>query len=130
VIYIDSSVVLAHLFGEDRAPPAHIWDLGIVSSRLLEYEIWNRMHARGHGHSNASLIATVIGRFAFVELGRDVLGRLREPFPIPVRTLDAIHLASVAYLMGKRQNVELLTYDERMLDAARAMELPLLSITS
>lgn len=130
MIYIDSSVVLAHLFGEDRAPPAHVWDLGVVSSRLLEYEIWNRMHARGRAHSNASLIATVIGRFGFVELGRDVLGRLCEPFPISVKTLDAIHLASVEWLIAKRQNVELLTYDERMLAAARAMKIPLSSIAS
>jgi hypothetical protein len=104
-----------------------VWDQGLVSSRLLEYEVWNRIHARGLSRSHADLASAFIGRFSFVELGRDVLTRALEPFPTAVRTLDAIHLASVDYLLGKRQRIELLSYDERMLTAARAMRIPLLS---
>ena len=125
MIYLDSSVALAHLFGEERAPPADVWDRGVVSSRLLEYEIWNRVHARGLAHLYAKSVSVTIGRFAFIELGQDVLARLREPFPVPVKTLDAIHLASVEHLIVKRQKVELLTYDDRMWSAAKAMKIPL-----
>jgi hypothetical protein len=36
VIYVDSSVVLAQLLGEERAPPEWLWDENLVASRLLE----------------------------------------------------------------------------------------------
>jgi hypothetical protein len=47
VIYLDTSVALAQLLAEDRLPAERIWDEQLVSSRLLEYELWNRLHARG-----------------------------------------------------------------------------------
>jgi hypothetical protein len=55
VIHLDSSVALAHLLVEDRVPPAALWTEPLVSSRLLEYELWTCIHApprplaRGHG---------------------------------------------------------------------------------
>jgi len=42
-----------------------------------------------------------------------------------VRTLDALHLASIEFLRSRRQAVELLSYDERLLAAARALRIPL-----
>ena len=46
MIYLDTSVALAQLFGETRRPPADLWSQPLVSSRLLEYELWTRVHAR------------------------------------------------------------------------------------
>jgi len=46
VIYVDSSVLLAQLFAEDRRPPPTLWDEPLIASRLAEYEVWNRLHAR------------------------------------------------------------------------------------
>ena len=37
---------LAHLLAEDRRPPASLWSETLVASRLLEYEIRTRLHAR------------------------------------------------------------------------------------
>jgi hypothetical protein len=48
-----------------------------------------------------------------------------EPFPIPVRTLDGLHLASIEFLRARRQTVELASYDERLLAGARALHIPL-----
>jgi hypothetical protein len=45
MIYLDSSVALAHLLAEDRFPPDLLWDQQLVSSRLLECEVWNRINA-------------------------------------------------------------------------------------
>ena len=47
MIYLDTSVALAHLLAEARAPDSGLWDEVLVSSRLLQYEIWNWLHARG-----------------------------------------------------------------------------------
>jgi len=125
VIYLDTSVVLAHLLAEDRSPPDSIWQQPLVASRLLEYETWTRIHARGLGHSHGQAARTMIGRLALIELTPPVLARVLEPFPVSVRTLDAIHLASLEFLRSRGQAVELASYDERMLAAARALRIPL-----
>lgn len=44
-----------------------------------------------------------------------------EPFPAAVRTLDDLHLASIEFLRARGQTVELATYDQRLLAAARAL---------
>ncbi len=125
MIYVDTSVALAHLLAEDRRPPDALWTEELVTSRLLEYETWNRLHgmelARSHGDPARSLLA----RFAWVELRRDVLERALAPFPAPVRTLDALHLASISYLGQIGKEPKLATYDRRMREAAQAMGLRL-----
>ena len=63
----------------------------------------------------------LLARLAMLELERPVLARALEPFPVPVRTLDAIHLASAVFLRDQRQEVTVMTYDVRMGDAARAL---------
>ncbi len=118
MIYLDTSVVLAHLLGEDRAPPTSIWSQPLISSRLLEYEAWTRIHAMNLSGTHAEPLRLLLGRVALVELARPVLARALEPFPVPVRTLDALHLASVDFLRRQNQDVELATYDQRMLKAA------------
>jgi hypothetical protein len=128
VIYLDSSVALAQLLAEDRAPPEALWQESLVASRLLEYEVWNRLNARGLGRSHGDEARALIGRVALLELVPPVLGRAMEPFPMPVRTLDALHLASLEFLRGRGQRVELASYDDRLLSAARAMGIPLLSV--
>lgn len=124
MIYLDSSVALAHLLAEDRAPPETLWQAPLISSRLLEYEIWTRIHARRLERSHGDEVRALIGRVALIELAPPVLGRALEPFPIPVRTLDALHLASIEFLRGRRQTVELASYDERLLAAAEALRIP------
>ena len=75
MIYVDSSVALAALLSEDRQSPPELWDQDLTSSRLLEYEIWNRLHARELGRSHASEAAELLTKLAFVELTPDVLKR-------------------------------------------------------
>ncbi len=69
----------------------------------------------------------LVGRVALLELSPRVLARALDAFPgpAPLRTLDAMHLASCAYLADQGQDVELASYDRRMNDAARAMNIPL-----
>ena len=98
MIYLDSSVALAYLLAEDRSPPESIWSETLVSSRLLEYEVWNRVNARRLGPSHGEAARTLIGHVALIELAPPVLARALEPFPISVRTLDALHLASIEFL--------------------------------
>jgi predicted nucleic acid-binding protein len=125
MIYLDSSVALAHLLAEDRSPPERLWRGPLIASRLVEYEVWNRVHARKLGASHGDAVRALIGRVALVELAPPVLARALEPFPLPVRTLDALHLASIAFLRERGQKVELASYDDRLLAGARALRIPL-----
>ena len=125
MIYLDTSVALAQLLAEDRLPPATLWQESLVSSRLLEYEVWTRIHARKLTRSHADAVRSLVGRIALIELSPPVLARALEPFPQPVRTLDALHLASIEFLRSQGQPVRLASYDSRMVDAARALRIPI-----
>jgi hypothetical protein len=63
----------------------------------------------------------LIGRVALVEMVGPVLTRALQPFPVPVRTLDAIHLAAIEFIRAQKQSVQLASYDERLLAAARLL---------
>ncbi len=124
MIYLDTSVALAHLLAEDRRPPDSLWTQPLVASRLMEYELWTRVHARGLTESHGDLVRQMIVRISFLELIGDVLFAAKEPFPVPVRTLDSLHLASLHFLQHQGVAVSLASYDARLLAAARALKLP------
>lgn len=128
MIYIDTSVVLAHLLAEDRHPPESLWKQPLVSSRLLEYEAWTRINALRLGQTHGETARALIDRLALLELASPVLARAVEPFPVPVRTLDALHLASIEFLHRRGHSVELATYDDRLSAAARALDIRLLEL--
>ena len=123
MIYLDTSVALAHLLAEDVAPPADLWTEGLVSSRLLEYEVWTRIHARRLESSHADSVRQLIARVALLELAPQVLSRALDAFPVPVRTLDALHLASAEFLRQQGQTIRLASYDDRMVRAAAALDI-------
>jgi hypothetical protein len=122
VIYVDTSVALAHLLAEDCQPPAKMWQELLVSSRLLQYELWTRIHSRRLVATHADAARALAGQIAFLEMVPDVLGRALEPFPVPVRTLDALHLASLYFLHSQGHPATLATYDTRMIEAARHLD--------
>jgi len=125
VIDLDTSIALAHLLAEDRVPPERLWHEDLISSRLLEYEIWTRIHARKLTRSHGDEARSLLNRIALVELSPPVLLRALEPFRNPVRTLDALHLASMDFLRRQGQRISVASYDGRLIDAARALRIPI-----
>ena len=128
MIYVDTSVALAHLLAEERRPPITLWEGSLVASRLIEYEIWTRLHAYDLTKSHGDAAASLIGRIALTELAPPVLERVLDGFPLPVRTLDALHLATFEFLQNQGQSVELASFDQRMLSAARALGMSIFSM--
>ena len=124
MIYLDSSVALAYLLAEDRYPPDTLWHQPLVSSRLLECEVWNRINARRLQRSHGDVARGLINRIAMIEMVPAVLRRALEPFPAPVRTLDDIHLAAIEFIRDQGASLLLASYDERLLDAARRLGIP------
>lgn len=125
MIYLDTSVALAQLLSEDIVPPPALWDEPLVSSRLLEYELWTRLHARSLERSHGAHARALLDRVAMLELSPPVLARALEPFPTAVRTLDALHLSSAEFLRAKLPSLTLATYDDRMRVAAQRLSLTL-----
>ena len=123
--YLDASVALAQIFAENRRPPEDLWEEPLTASRLLQYEVWNRVHARGLGRSHGDKVRDLLDGVSVVELTPLVLARALEPFPTPVRTLDALHLATMDFLRDHGQRLELASYDGRLLAGARALAIPI-----
>jgi len=125
-IYAESSAVLAWLLGEQAAPPVREIlakaELVIASDlTLLECdrvliravalgEIDEAAAADRRAHLNAA--AT---HWHVLRLSTEIMERARRPFPVePMRTLDAIHLASALTARSGVAGVELLSLDDRV----------------
>ena len=121
MIYLDSSVALARLLFERHAPPLAFWNQPLVSSQLLAFEIWNRIHAYDPSGSNRGPARALLMGIQLFPMDNAVLARALEPWPVPIRTLDALHLATADYLCRQGEAVVLASYDQRLLAAARAL---------
>jgi hypothetical protein len=76
-----------------------------VSSQLLEYEVWNRIHAYGLGRSHANEAQALLIRVDLIEMTAVVLAGALEPFPTATRTLEALHLSTIEYVTSRRETV-------------------------
>jgi uncharacterized protein len=128
VIYIDSSVALARLLLEPRSPPERLWQERLVSSQLLEYEVWNRVHAYNLAGQVGGEVQRLLMRVGMVEMTRSVLAKALEPLPIPLRTLDSLHLATMDFVRAQGETVELASYDHRLVAGAQALGIPLAAL--
>ena len=122
MINLDSSMAIAYLLAEYRYPSNALWEQAVVSSRLLECEVWNRINARRLQDSHGDAVRGLIGRIAIIELVPPVLKCALEPFPVPVRTSDPF--GSHRFIRAQGAIMRLASYDERMLGVARFSEFP------
>lgn len=117
-VYLDTSAALAHLLSETVRPPASIWDEALISSRLLEYEIHTRLQALSLEGSHASLADELLGRVSLLDTSQAVLRRPLPRWPVALRTLDTLHLASMGFLRQQGVEPRLASYDRRLNAAA------------
>ena len=126
--YLDSSIILRRLLGQ----PGALRGLSrwlLLASELVEVEalrVLHRLHSTGDlsddglGLRIAELQAlmTAVDR---VPLTRIVLLRAGGPFPGPLKTLDAIHLATaLEWSAYTGESLTFLTHDRQLATAARA----------
>jgi predicted nucleic acid-binding protein len=140
IVYAESSAVLCWLLGESRASEvARI--LGgadrVVASVVTGIEC-ARAVVRGAtvGAITRVQARALIQSYRDVEVGWDrvelhdrVMDRAGAPFPVePIRTLDAIHVASAAIAHEAFGPVTMLSFDERVRANAAALGLPVLPV--
>ena len=83
--------------------------------------MWNRVHAYNLADQLGGEVQRLLMRIGMIEMTRSVLARALEPLPIPLRTLDSLHLATMEFVRARGQTLELASYDDRLLAAATAI---------
>lgn len=129
--YIESSALLAALLEQDPAALDALRSEGQRVTSALTFAEASRaiIRARVAGRLTPAAERAVVRalqtferRCAVVTVTDSVLARVGRPFPVePIRTLDAVHLATAELLGEPPQLVTLVTRDNRVRDNARAL---------
>ena len=126
ILYAESSAVLAWLLGEPRGGEVrHALESadGVVASRLTRLECLRaivRLEATHQATPTEAerLLGVFTGASAEwtrIDIAAELVERAGAPFPEePVRTLDAIHLASVLVVRAATPDVEMAALDARV----------------
>lgn len=137
-LYAESSAVLAWLLDEAAGPfvrqtlsESEI----VVASDLTLIECDRVLHraaalgdlTEAEVADRRAHLATAAAHWHVLRLGPEVVDRARQPFPgDPLRTLDAIHLASVLVARSAVAGLKLLSLDERIRSVGKKLGLALL----
>ena len=128
VLYLESSAVIAWLLDEPNADvvnQAVARSEAVITSTLTMVES-NRVLARAElqnliGQADRrrlrGLLTRVSAKWLLVELTAPIRARAGEFFPVePVRSLDAIHLSTILEAQELYPDLEVLTFDQRIID--------------
>jgi len=132
IAYLDTSALLRLVLRESGAlEEVRAWD-GLVSSELLAVESLrtiDRLRLQGdlsveEAASRRDTVREWLEAVDLVLLQRPILARASEPFPTPLGTLDALHLATALVWQDRmRQAVVMATHDRDLALAARSFGL-------
>lgn len=132
-LYAESSAVLAWLLGEDAGASVRVALAAaetVIASDLTLIEcdrVLIRASVKGDiteaqaADRRAYLNGAAAG-WQVMRIGQEIVERARRPFPgEPIRTLDAIHLASALVARQAIAGIELLSLDDRIRAAGRQL---------
>ncbi len=135
--YLDSSVLLRKVLSEPGML-AQWKDVEVgVSSALIEVECRrtiDRLKLRGGlspklAARHHTKMFELFDAIEVVEISRPILSRASSPFPTPLGTLDAIHLATaLAYRDIRGVRLTMATHDKELASASRAMGLAVIGV--
>ena len=124
MIYLDSAVVkLVH--AEPESAALRSWlderaEIQWISSVLTEIESFRAL-AR-YAPEAVSRLPAVLDQIDLIDLDQRIRMLAQTVTPATLRSLDAIHLG--AALRSRSSLASFVTYDERLLDAAQAIDAP------
>jgi hypothetical protein len=130
IVYAETSAVLSWLLGEVRGEgvrKALATADHVVSSDLTLIESDRALHrAARDGHVDKAAarlrrarLARVVAGWTMLRIGPGIVQRARQPFPSePIRSLDAIHLASALFAREKEPAIQVVSLDRRVRENA------------
>ena len=132
IAYLDASVALRLVLGEpDRVTEWEDFDAAVASA-LTEVECLrtlDRLQQRGSLEPDEvaerrAAVYQLLESVEVVDVARPILRRASEPFPTPLGTLDAIHLATaIAWREARTAKLTMATHDKALATAARSVGL-------
>jgi predicted nucleic acid-binding protein len=134
---LDTSALLRLVFGEPGGLEELLSVEALVSSELLAVESWrtiDRLRLQGsltaeEAASRRTTVTEWLEAVDLVLLRRPVLVRASEPFPTPLGTLDALHLATALIWQDRNsQALVMATHDESLALAARSFSMEVVGI--
>jgi predicted nucleic acid-binding protein len=134
--YLDASVLLRVVLRQPSPFDLDTVALG-VSSSLVEVECLRTLDcARVQGDLSdkkvtaaRAVLFDILEEVTMVELTKSVLRRAAQPLPTPLRTLDALHLATaLIWRETHDQPLMMATHDVALGAAARAHSMPVVGI--
>lgn len=132
-LYAESSAVLAWLLGEPAASVVrdHLATAGIVVASDLTLIECDRVVIRAatlgdlteaDAADRRAYLTNAAAHWNLLRISGDIVDRARQPFPgDPIRTPDAIHLASALVARSAAPGLQVLSLDERIRTAARKL---------
>ncbi len=137
IAYVDSSVLLRRVLGQ----PDTLAEWGLLerafTSRLAEVEcarVLDRLRLQGElteeDHTlRVGAMRDLLEAVERVELNTTILRRAAEPLPVPLKTLDALHLTT-ALALGYHLDAPPLmaTHDRGLARASRALGLRVIGV--
>ena len=125
MIYLDSAAIVKLAHAEPESPALRRWldkraETGWISSVLAEIESFRAL-AR-YAPEAVSRLPAVLDQIDLIELEPRIRILARAVEPATVRSVAAIHLGTA--LQSRPGLTSFVTYDRRLLDAARAAGLP------
>ncbi len=137
IAYTDSSVFLRFVLAQpDRLTELDRYD-GLVTSVLTEVEclraVENLRLTRPMGHEDyfarRRAVYDRLGRAERVLVTAEILARAAGPLPAPLRSLDAIHLATALEWRGHREPALVFaTHDTRLAAVAAALDFDVIGV--
>ena len=128
IAYVDASVLLRLVLGEPGRLAKWREVETAVSSALAEVEVLRtldrlRVRAELTPEETADRRGTayrLLEAVSLADVSTPILRRAADPFPTPLSTLDAIHLATALAWRDARREVVMATHDAQLALAARA----------
>lgn len=137
-LYVESSAVVAWLFGEPSAAAVEpvlakaemvlTSDLTLVECdrALVRAEVAGSF-SRSEADRRRAVLEEAASQWTFLRLDEDIVERARRRFPgEPIRSLDALHLASVLTARFAVPGLALLSLDGRVRESAQELGLRVL----
>lgn len=131
--YLDSSLLLRYILHGDIAVRQALEYPRLFSSELLEIECrrtllrcrWQQDLDDEEMVEATARLDTVLTHINLIEMSARIKKRAMEAFPLHVKTLDALHMATMLILAGehKQETLSLFSYDRGMNLCARALGL-------
>ena len=134
IAYLDASAVLRFVLGQPDTLSSWSAIERAVSSDLLRVECLrtlDRLRLAGHLDdrelaARRTAVHRLIQAVDVIEVTTAVLSRASQPFPVPLGTLDAIHLATALMWQERRDGVlHMATHDKQLALGAEACGLAL-----